>query len=352
MRIRLPRSKGKGKASTESPLAGGRPRTALGVVLALAGVAVVAGPVSVGLAAGSGSGPVVRAAAHIRSAGAGSGAATLTGSVDPNGRPTTAHFEYGIDPKYRPPNDSNGLFNHSTPDQQVGAGFQYVSVSASVSGLVPNAVYHMRLVATNNGGTALGPDETFKTGEDPAPSAPTLGKTENVIPSGSVFYFAGRQQLPLTEPLQLPTGTVINALQGSVKLVAATGTKGGHSAGTFKGGVFRFSQARSGSNKGLTTVSLLEGVFSGGPSYALCKAKGTHTASKRILQTLHAQTSGRFRTTGHRAVGTVQGAKWSVAERCDGTVISVQLHSVLVQDLFKRITVVLRAGQSYLAKGP
>ena len=36
-------------------------------------------------------------------------------------------------------------------------------VSASVSRLVPNALYHVRLVATNSAGTTFGPDATFTT---------------------------------------------------------------------------------------------------------------------------------------------------------------------------------------------
>ncbi len=36
-------------------------------------------------------------------------------------------------------------------------------MTASVSGLVPNALYHVRLVATNSAGTTFGPDVTFTT---------------------------------------------------------------------------------------------------------------------------------------------------------------------------------------------
>ena len=47
--------------------------------------------------------------------------------------------------------------------QPVGSDFTSHTVSASVAGLVPNAVYHVRLVATNSAGTSFGPDVTFTT---------------------------------------------------------------------------------------------------------------------------------------------------------------------------------------------
>ena len=41
-------------------------------------------------------------------------------------------------------------------------------VTGSALGLVPNALYHFRLVATNGNGTTFGPDQTFTTGTDGA----------------------------------------------------------------------------------------------------------------------------------------------------------------------------------------
>jgi hypothetical protein len=360
MNTRRPRSRRTGKRSTTtSVVLRGRAKLGLAGVLAAGGLAVaVAGPVATSVALGARTGVSARPAADSNGANSvGTASAEFSGSVYPNGQPTTAHFEYGIDQRYRPPGYTGGVYDQATSDQQVGGGFQYVTVTASVTGLIPNAVYHMRLVATNNQGTAYGPDETFTTLEDPAPGAPVLGQNENVTPSGSVFFFVGQRQVPLTEPRQLPAGTRINSLRGSAKLVAATGTKGHHYSGSFKGGVFKFSQTRTGANKGLTTVALLDGASPGTSGYASCKRSSGRAAahaalSARVLQTLHASASGRFRLRGRYAVGTVRGTRWSVSDRCDGTLISVQLHSVLVQDLVKNIAVLISAGHSYLAKAP
>jgi hypothetical protein len=112
------------------------------------------------------------------------------------------------------------------------------------------------------------------------------------------------------------------------------------------------TQARN----GLTTLTLVENAFKGAPSYVSCKAKGAtdpagHAAlSSRILQTLRSRASGRFRTRGRYAAGTVRGTQWTTTDRCDGTLIAVQQHSVLVTDFVKHITVLVAAGHRYLAR--
>ncbi len=232
-----------------------------------------------------------------------------------------------------------------------------VPVNAPASGLVPNAVYHVRLVATNSAGTTDGPDQTFTTPKDSAPPAPVLGGSENVTPSGLVFVVINGKLVPLTEARQLPAGTVIDALHGSVTLIAATGKKGKIYTGTFGGAVFKIAQTRGGADKGLTTLSILEGAFTGAPSYASCTAKGSsirsaaHIAlSARVLQTLRARATGRFRTRGRYASGTVRGTQWTTSDRCDGTQVAVQVHAVLVHDFVRGINVLVHAGHSYLAK--
>lgn len=79
--------------------------------------------------------------------------ATLTGSVDPRGRSTSWHFDYGTTTSY----------GSRTTSQNAGSGTTPVGVSTPVSGLTPGTTYHFRLVASNNVGTAVGGDQTFTT---------------------------------------------------------------------------------------------------------------------------------------------------------------------------------------------
>lgn len=83
--------------------------------------------------------------------------ATLNATVNPNGEPVTAcRLEYGSELPY-------GASAPCTPSP--GEGESAVAVAASVSGLKPSSTYHFRVSATNAGGTAVGEDETFQTGE-------------------------------------------------------------------------------------------------------------------------------------------------------------------------------------------
>jgi Protein of unknown function (DUF3089)/IPT/TIG domain len=81
--------------------------------------------------------------------------ATLNATVNPNGEEVgTCKFEYGNTASY-------GSSAPCTPTP--GSGSSPVPVSASVTGLIPNATHHFRIVATNPGGTSIGLDQTFTT---------------------------------------------------------------------------------------------------------------------------------------------------------------------------------------------
>jgi hypothetical protein len=83
--------------------------------------------------------------------GVSSSAATVHGSVNPNGVATTYHFDYGTSTKY----------GKSTAPASAGAGKTAVSVAVHLTGLRPGAVYHYRLVAQSPGGITSGGDRTF-----------------------------------------------------------------------------------------------------------------------------------------------------------------------------------------------
>jgi hypothetical protein len=298
--------------------------------------------------------------------------------VNPSSLDTTAYFQYGLDASYQAASDGP-TYTSSTPPQDVGSGSSPVPVTASVAGLLPNAQYHERLVATNSAGTTFGPDQTFTTAQDPAPPPPVLGKSVDVKPvSGQVFIklpgtpsllaahlmgrlgvAKGQGFVPLTEARQLPTGTQIDARSGTIQLVSAASQPHKVQTGNFSGGLFGLAQDRVGLTKGLTTLSLLEGIFPGAPSFSSCNRKAADGASpdafatrlsSKVLQTLHASAHGRFRTRGRYAAATVRGTAWTMIERCDGTLVTVQRHTVAVTDFVREVTVLVHAGGSYLAR--
>jgi hypothetical protein len=243
------------------------------------------------------------------------------------------------------------VYDDSTPSQSVGSDSSTHAVSASVSGLVPNALYHVRLVATNSAGTTFGPDTTFTTPVAPSPGAPTVAKSFDVKPTqGVVLIKVNGKLIPLTQLKQIPAGAVIDALHGTLSLVTSTGKGHKTQTGTFAGAIFKVTQDHS----GLTTLTIVENAFKGAPSYASCKAaSGRASAAKlsaKTLQLLRGKDNhGKFRTKGRYAAATTRGTAWSVADRCDGTLTKVTQSSVLVNDFVRHISVVLRAGHSYLA---
>ena len=86
--------------------------------------------------------------------------ATLTGSVDPEGLPSTYRFEYGTSTGY----------GSTWPVLQVYAGSANTNqmVAIGVPNLSPGTTYHYRLVASNEDGTTYGADESFTTPSYPA----------------------------------------------------------------------------------------------------------------------------------------------------------------------------------------
>jgi len=295
------------------------------------------------------------------------GGAGFSGSVNPDGLPTTAYFQYGLDKRYSQLGASGPDYTDQTQPQTVGSDFASHDVGpVTITGLVPNALYHVRLVATNSSGTTFGQDVTFTTAAAPAPGTPTLGQTFNIQPvSGLVFVYVNGHLVPLTQLTQIPAGVAIDTRQGTLKLTTATGGGGGaHDAslktqtGEFSGAVFRLNQQTRGAGKGLVTLMLTLSAFNGAPSQATCKPDGAaadaHAANtnSKVIQLLHASAHGKFRTSGRYSAATVLGTIWTVSARCDGTLTHAIKDEVEVTDFVRHKTIVLHAGQSYLAPGP
>jgi hypothetical protein len=102
--------------------------------------------------------------------------AMLNGSLDPHGLSTTVHFQYGTTTSY-------GLT--ATAPTQTGNTFR--NVSASISGLSANTIYHFRIMATNTGGTSLGSDRTFTTLTATGPPVVTTNPATNVASSSATL---------------------------------------------------------------------------------------------------------------------------------------------------------------------
>ena len=156
--------------------------------------------------------------------------------------------------------------------------------------------------------------------------------------------------VPLTEARQVPVGSFVDTRNGMVRMESAANATGKRQRGDFLSGLFQVRQSKRRSARGLTDLVLK------GSSFRRCRASRGKSAraalSRRRIRRLRANARGRFRTTGQHSSATVRGTKWSVEDRCDGTLTVVSRGRVVVRDFRRKRNVTVRAGKRYLAKAP
>jgi CSLREA domain-containing protein len=219
---------------------------------------------------------------------------------------------------------------------------------------------------------------------DPTPAAfsfvvvlppPVLGRSFNVVPlSGRVYAslprgarlsavatanvvaaysspIKGRRFVPLKDARQLPIGSFLDTRKGTARVTSASTRKGKTFSGAFAAGVFQVLQSRKNKFKGLTELRLK------GSSFRSCRpARRSQAAyaalSRRTIRRPRSNARGRFRSRGRHSAATVRGTKWTVTDRCDGTLTQVTRGTVAVRDFRRRKTILVKRGKSYLAKAP
>jgi len=105
----------------------------------------------------------------------GATAATLQGTVNPQGAATVYYFEYGATTAY----------GQQTPGASAGSSNLPLAVSADISGLAERTLYHARVIASNAVGIVYGGDSTFGTlGTLVVPDVQAFA-TDNVTTNGA-----------------------------------------------------------------------------------------------------------------------------------------------------------------------
>jgi hypothetical protein len=276
------------------------------------------------------------------------GSARLSGSINPMNLAAEGWFEYW--PTAAPAQVA------VTPTQVVPAGLEPVGFSAQIIGLSADTEYSFRLAGTNE----LSPDPVFsetlslKTAAVPQVAVvdlglppPTIGQNVNVEPANGVVRTKCPEDDDFTKLVtaeQIQLSCLIDARRGTVDLTAATADAGTQS-GFFWGGVFGVSQKAA---RNWNTEMRLAGP-------RRCEKRKSKKAStsrrKGRGRKLWGSGKGNFRTSGNYGSASVRGTTWLVADRCDNsTLFAVREGIVLVRDFVKRKSIVLRAGQRYIAK--
>ena len=184
------------------------------------------------------------------------------------------------------------------------------------------------------------------------PSTPQLGESVNVgVVRGTVLVNTPGAGgfLPLEQLTQVPVGSLFDTRRGRIRLISARNQAGATQRGLFAGTIFKVTQGRR--SRGFTALRLMGGNFR-----VCARSRGVSAArgGKRIVRRLNssARRRGRFRTRGRYSASTVRGTVWNTTDRCDGTITSVRRGKVSVRDLVRRRTVLVRAGEGYLARAP
>jgi trimeric autotransporter adhesin len=136
--------------------------------------------------------------------------ATLNGTVNASCNSTTVTFEYGLTTSYG--------FTVTALESPV-SGSTAVAVSANITGLALNTLYHFRVVASNPGGTAYGSDLTLTTGANPpnvtTDAATNIGNFTARL-NGTVVASNQNSTVTFQYGLNISYGTTVPGVPGTV----------------------------------------------------------------------------------------------------------------------------------------
>jgi hypothetical protein len=149
---------------------------------------------------------VTDAATSVTSRGA-----TLNGTVNANNSSTTVTFEYGLDTSYG---------STVTAAQSPLTSCSDTAVSAAITGLTPNTLYHYRAVGVSAQGTLHGNDQTFTTSAAVPPTVMTNAATSVTVSDATLNGMVNANDYDTTVTFQygLTTGygSTITATQSPV----------------------------------------------------------------------------------------------------------------------------------------
>jgi hypothetical protein len=176
--------------------------------------------------------------------------------------------------------------------------------------------------------------------------SPVPGKSVTVeVRTGTVRVKepGARSYVALSRPASVAFGSLIDTRDGSVNLRSAR-SDGAEQSAIFHGGLFEVRHPPGGGGQ---VELVLRGALPGCTAKA-ARAAGSRPRARRRLW--GHDDHGQFRTRGSNSVTSVRGTAWYVEDRCDGTLTRVSAGRVSVYDSRRQLSVLVRAGHSYLAR--
>jgi hypothetical protein len=184
---------------------------------------------------------------------------------------------------------------------------------------------------------------------------PAPGRSLRITPvSGAVRAFVASKPggVLLREPDLVQLGSRTNTESGQATIETATAS-GGFRTATVSGGEFSTEQPKGPVETIFRLTQPLNGCRAGegGPVTAsAAAAKKPKKKRKRRTRKIFVQSDGGHRTSGRYADAAVRGTKWSLQDFCTSTRVTVFEGAVAVRDRVKRKTVLVPAGQRYVAR--
>ena len=293
------------------------------------------------------------------------GSAQLSGTITLGKKDASYAFQYWTTP-------TNGRFTATETATHAGDNSDHrKNVSGALTGLAIGTTYHVRLLAwyedyedyvaspsttftttgtpaaPEPGGTAA-PGAT-PTGASPASKAAELGATVALTATAGVIRVntpGAGGFVALDDLTALPVGTVVNASRGTVELQSAL-PNGTTQTGTFYGSRFKIRQSAEGN--GRVNLHLRGGNLDGCSARSGSVAQAS-AAAKPKRRLWGSDSGGRFRTHGRDSVATVRGTRWSVTDRCDGTLTRVTEGAVDVRVRATGRVTRVAAGERHFAR--
>ena len=150
----------------------------------------------------------------------------------------------------------------------------------------------------------------------------------------------------LTGQTEIPVGSQVDTLHGTIALTAGLGG-GKTNTADFYQGLFTILQKKT--KNAYMTLRLDGGKFGacGGSRALSLTAK-----SKKPVRKVWGSGKGKFTTKGRYSSATVRGTKWLTQDQCNGTLTRVLRGVVSVQNFRTHKTIKVPAGHQYLAKAP
>jgi Ca2+-binding RTX toxin-like protein len=177
-----------------------------------------------------------------------------------------------------------------------------------------------------------------------------LAVSRSALVSGKDYKYRlpdGHRYYPLDVPLKIPMASTIDARDAAVSVATARNSAGRRQEIRVAGGPFTVREKRG--KRPSADLRLV-----GSPRGCTRSADGprapTDARTPRLVTHITRGTRSRGRVMGRHSTASAAGTDWTTEERCNGTFTRVRSGVVRVRDLERDRTVVLHAGDSYLAR--